>query len=83
MTGPIEHQDYYTSRGLEVADFIEAFGLNFNAGNVVKYVVRAGKKPGESAMDALLKAQIYLEREIIRTGHIQMEVEEFLKKVKE
>ncbi len=75
----IEHPDYYCSNGIEVADFIETFGLNFNAGNVVKYVVRAGNKPGESALDALLKAQVYLSREIIRAGHVQAEVEELLK----
>ena len=73
MKGPINHPSYYKSGDCEVADFIEAFGLNFNAGNVIKYVVRAGKKPGESAVDALLKANVYLAREIIRAGHEEAE----------
>ena len=82
MKEQINHPDYYASRGCEVADFIEAFGLNSNSGNVVKYVVRAGNKPGESALDALLKAQVYLARKIVRAGHVQAEVEELLKEVK-
>ena len=73
MRRPINHPSYYKSGDCEVADFIEAFGLNFNAGNVIKYVVRAGKKPGENAVDALLKASVYLAREIIRAGHEQAE----------
>lgn len=50
----------------EVIKVIEAWGLNFNLGNAVKYIARAGKK-GEG-MDALLtdleKARFYLNREI-------------------
>ena len=60
----INHPDYYNSGGIEAADFIDAHKLNFNLGNVVKYVVRAGRKQGEDAVTALLKAQWYLEREI-------------------
>jgi hypothetical protein len=43
-------------------DLIEAFDLNFNLGNVVKYVSRAGRK-GE-ALDDLEKAFYYLKREM-------------------
>ena len=64
----IEHPDYYRSNGIEAADFIEAFNLNFNLGNVVKYIVRAGHKQGEEAITALMKAQVYLLREITRKG---------------
>ena len=64
----IDHPDYYQGK-IEVIDFIEAHGLNFNLGNVVKYISRAGKKDGEGAISALLKAQWYLGREIIRIGH--------------
>ncbi len=67
----INHPEYYNSGGIEAADFIDAHGLNFNRGNIVKYVVRAGKKDGEDALTALLKAQWYLNREIIRTGKEQ------------
>lgn len=71
MTEQINHPSYYNARGYEVADFIESFGLNFNVGNVIKYVVRAGHKPGEDRVEALLKAQVYLMREVIRVGHEQ------------
>lgn len=57
------------NQAIEVIDFIEAHELNFNLGNVVKYISRAGKKCGEGAISALLKAQWYLGREIIRIGH--------------
>jgi len=41
---------------------IEAHNLNFGLGNVIKYVLRAGKK-GDALQD-LEKAKWYLEREI-------------------
>ena len=78
MPEQIEHPTYYNIGGIEVADFIEAYGLNFNCGNVVKYVARAGKKSGETAITALLKAQQYLSREIIRAGHEQEQLEHML-----
>jgi hypothetical protein len=43
-------------------DLIEAFDLNFNLGNVVKYVSRAGRK-GDTLED-LEKAFYYLKREM-------------------
>ena len=64
MKEQIEHPDYYNAGGIEVSDFIDAYNLNFNRGNIIKYVVRAGRKHGESTLTALLKAQEYLLREI-------------------
>ena len=55
---------HYTDGGIQTIDFIEAKGLNFHLGNVVKYISRAGKK-GDNLED-LLKAQWYLNREIER-----------------
>ena len=43
-------------------DLIDAFELNFNLGNVVKYVSRAGRK-GDTLED-LEKAFYYLKREM-------------------
>jgi hypothetical protein len=43
-------------------ELIEAFDLNFNLGNVVKYVSRAGRK-GDTLED-LEKAFYYLKREM-------------------
>lgn len=66
-THNIEHPDYYLAdNGFQVIDFIEALGLNFSRGNIIKYVSRAGKKDGEDELTALLKARFYLEREINR-----------------
>ena len=39
---------------------VSNFDLNFDLGNVVKYVSRAGKKNGELAIEDLKKAQWYL-----------------------
>lgn len=60
-----EKRDYYESDGTEVFDVIEAFGLNFNLGNVCKYICRAGRKTFDPLPD-LRKAAAYLEREIER-----------------
>ena len=60
-----ENRDYYESDGIEVFDVIEAFDLNFNLGNVIKYICRAGRKTFDPLPD-LRKACTYLEREIER-----------------
>lgn len=48
----------------EAIKVIRAWGLGFNLGNLVKYVARAGKKPGESMLKDLKKARWYLDDEI-------------------
>jgi hypothetical protein len=62
----VNNPAHYTDGGIQTIDFIEAKGLNFHLGNVVKYISRAGKK-GDNLED-LLKAQWYLNREIERNG---------------
>lgn len=57
-------KDYY--KGTIVWDFIDDMEFNFNLGNVVKYISRAGKKEGNSKLQDLEKAKDYLEHEIIR-----------------
>lgn len=47
-------------------NLINAQNLNFNLGNVVKYVCRAGKKEGENTLSDLEKAKDYLNFEIER-----------------
>jgi hypothetical protein len=47
----------------DVIDFCSHYGLNFNRGNVVKYVARAGKKTQNPIAD-LEKAKDYIEREL-------------------
>ena len=41
---PVNHPSHYTTGGIETIDFIEAKGLDYNLGNVVKYITRADKK---------------------------------------
>lgn len=53
---------HYRSGGIETIDFIEAKKLNYNLGNVVKYITRADLK-GNRKQD-LAKALWYLQREI-------------------
>lgn len=70
MADIINHPPHYTLGKIEVIDFIEDKELNFNLGNVIKYVARAGhkKSSGKSvdakALEDLKKAQWYLSREI-------------------
>ena len=40
----IDHPEYYANGNIEVIDFIEDKELNFNRGNAIKYIARAGKK---------------------------------------
>lgn len=61
----VNHPKHYGSDSTyETIKVIEAWGLNFNLGNTVKYISRAGKKKGASTLVDLQKAQWYLNREI-------------------
>ena len=51
---------------IQPIDLIDAQDLNFNLGNVVKYVCRAGKKQGENVLSDLEKAKNYINYEIER-----------------
>jgi len=53
---------YENGTQVDVIEFASMYGLNFNRGNIVKYVVRAGKKDDE--VKDLEKALDYLQREI-------------------
>lgn len=61
---------HYTDRGIEPIRFINSHNLNFNLGNVIKYLTRAGEKPGEHAIIDLQKARRYLDFELERLQHI-------------
>lgn len=54
----INHPEHYTKGGIEVREFIDSWHLDFNSGNVIKYVVRAPYKGTE--LQDLKKAQNYL-----------------------
>ena len=42
----VDHPSHYNAGRIEVIDFIEDQNLNFNLGNAVKYISRAGTKEG-------------------------------------
>lgn len=62
---PVNHPSHYTVGGIETIDFIEAKQLNYNLGNVVKYLTRSEHK-GNKKQD-LQKALWYLNRELQNT----------------
>ena len=59
----INHPSHY-NQGIEAIDYIESHKMNFNIGNVIKYVTRAKHKGTE--LQDLKKASWYLQREIDR-----------------
>lgn len=61
---PVNHPQHYASHpsGIECIDVVEH--MNFNRGNAVKYIWRAGQKSDE--LEDLKKARWYLDREIRR-----------------
>ena len=61
-TDNVNHPAHYKVGGVETIDFIEAKSLNYNLGNVVKYITRAGHK--NDLVEDLKKARWYLNREI-------------------
>lgn len=48
----------------EVIKIIEHYNLDFHIGNLVKYVIRAGKKDPAKELEDLKKARFYLDRKI-------------------
>jgi hypothetical protein len=58
----VNHPSHYKMGGIETIDFIEAKSLNYNLGNVVKYITRADYKGNK--IEDLKKAQWYLNREV-------------------
>lgn len=66
-TEAIDHPSHYHAEsGLEVIEIIEAWGLNFNRGNALKYLARAGAKDPEREAEDLKKALWYIKRELQR-----------------
>lgn len=60
----VNKPNHYNVGDIEVIDFIDSWGLNFNLGNVIKYVVRSDYKGNR--IEDLQKAIYYIEREIKR-----------------
>lgn len=66
MNDPVNHPPHYGKNpsGVECIDVVEH--MNFNRGNAVKYVWRAGEKDADTEIQDLEKARWYLDREIGR-----------------
>ena len=64
MKEMVNHPTHYGGEDnpYEAIKVIEAWDLNFNLGNVIKYVSRAGKK--NNTLEDLEKASWYLNRAI-------------------
>ena len=69
MDDPVNHPVHYTSHpsGVEAIDITRH--MNFNLGNAVKYIWRAGLK-GDSIED-LQKARFYIEDEIKKISNVE------------
>lgn len=63
MSDNVKHPSHYVEgRKFEPKDVIRDWGLNFNLGNAVKYIARAGRKA--DLVEDLKKAQQYIQFEI-------------------
>lgn len=60
----VHHPPHYNAGKIEVLEAIEDWGLDFHAGNTVKYVARAGKKDPTKEIEDLEKGRWYLNRKI-------------------
>lgn len=66
MSDVVDHPSHYTSHpsGVECIQVVEH--MNFNLGNAIKYVWRAGEKDPAKTTEDLRKALWYVQREIDR-----------------
>lgn len=55
---------HYSNGGNDVIDYCYKNDIDFLTGNIIKYVVRAGKKDKSKELEDLQKAQEYLRRRI-------------------
>lgn len=62
----VDHPAHYHANTIEAIEVIEAWRLNFNRGNTIKYISRAGLKDPARELEDLNKALWYLKREIER-----------------
>lgn len=63
---PVTKPNYYRfsirGQSIDVTDVIQALDLGFEAGNVVKYIARAGRKDAKTEVEDLKKAREYIDR---------------------
>ncbi len=78
ITQEINRPSHYGSKsGRDVIDWCEDFGIMGNAYvfNIIKYLIRAGKKDNNSELQDAMKARVYLNRYIDKLKR-DLEVEE-------
>lgn len=58
----MDNNSYYRAKnGIQLVDIIAAADMSFCRGNALKYLVRAGKKEGESFIKDITKAVDYID----------------------
>ena len=57
---------YYNKENMSVSYIVDEYELNFNKGNIIKYVLRSGKKQADTEIQDLQKAMRYCQMEIER-----------------
>lgn len=67
---------YYNKTNMSVIDIIDEYELNFNKGNIIKYVLRSGKKNKDTEIQDLQKAIRYCQMEIERIQKREMKNEQ-------
>ncbi len=67
---------YYNKTNMSVIDIIDEYELNFNKGNIIKYVLRSGKKSKDTEVQDLQKAIRYCQMEIERIQKREMKNEQ-------
>lgn len=66
MNDPVNHPSYYNSHPSGIEAIEVARYMNFNLGNAIKYIWRAGLKDPAATIQDLSKAVFYLNDEIAR-----------------
>lgn len=79
----VNHPPHYggANNPYEVIKVIRAWGLNFNLGNTLKYIARAGKKDQNKLIEDLEKALWYLQDEINHLKEVRKNKENFIEKL--
>lgn len=73
MSDSVNHPSHYNFGKYEVIDIIDDWKLNFDLGNAVKYIARAGHKDASKTIEDLEKAVFYIRHEIQKLKKEQKE----------
>ena len=76
----LKPKHYQNDLGFDLIDLADSTDMDFTTFNALKYILRAGKKEGESEEKDLKKALDYLYRSMLKPKHPSFEdVQEFIK----